>query len=94
MDIEVEFEGSRTTFKIAENPGAAVPLQNKERFSRKYSFLFSSIRNSATTAVEKRTKVKSKTFEDFKEIVAPFFSLSKDEFFFAVSILMRMISKI
>jgi len=83
MDIEVEFEGSRTTFKIAENPGAAVPLQNKERFSRKYSFLFSSIRNSATTAVEKRTKVKSKTFEDFKEIVAPFFSLSKDEFFFA-----------
>jgi len=90
MDIEVEFEGTRTTFKISENPGAAIS-PNKDNIKQRVSTFRQSMK---TSILNEQPKVPPKTFEDMKGIVAPFFSLSTDEFFFAVRRISKQISLI
>lgn len=82
MNIEVEFEGSRTTFKIVdgENNISKHEIKLNDRSS-----IGLTNRVSVETAMRRSTTIiRSKTFGEMKHIVAPFFSLSPDEFFFAV----------
>lgn len=88
MDIEVEFEGSRTTFKLKERDGAVRPSVKPDKSDNSKNKI-ALIQQGGLKAPPKEVeipKVASKTFREMKVNVAPFFSLSTDEFFFAVRI--------
>ncbi len=89
MEIEVRFEGTSTHFRVSDN------LDNPQEILKADEPVFTkpirkdSLTKKSTQALlqtkHQTPTVKPKTFADLKTSVAPFFSLSPDDFFFAVN---------
>ena len=97
MQIEVEFEGLKTTFIVSDHKVNDHYERETDDEGSRASIKDGSIRGSVLSGdvnlVKKEKKnFMSKTFGQMKEDVAAFFSLSPDHFFFAVNseILLRV----
>lgn len=90
MQIEVEFEGLKTTFTVSDHKVNDHYDRETEDGGSRASIRDGSIRGSVASneahGVKKdRKNFISRTFGQMKEDVAAFFSLSPDSFFFAVN---------